>query len=183
MLTADTITDDQIRELRDRACECRNIDGFGPRIGAPDDHAAVHDCDVEIYDDCVRALGQAMVLAPGSALDPAHGTWVPSEERGAARARCAEILQAREAREARDAPNATPAKIDLCPACGRPGHAGETDDLGRHPRCAELAELNVLEVERTAVRMRLAQLNAEICAHPGWKWRYLDISRGPESST
>jgi hypothetical protein len=50
-LTADTITDEQIRALRDAACECR------PRLPIEsNDHAASHDCDVGVYDDCVTAL-------------------------------------------------------------------------------------------------------------------------------
>jgi hypothetical protein len=29
---------------------------------------------------------------------------------------------------------------DLCPICRQPGHATETDDLGRHPGCATAVE-------------------------------------------
>ena len=51
-LTAETITDEQIRAIRDAACECRPR----PPIESPDEHAASHDCDVETYDICVTAL-------------------------------------------------------------------------------------------------------------------------------
>lgn len=52
MLTVHTITDQQISAIRDAACECRPR----PPIESPDEHAAVHDCDVETYDICVVAL-------------------------------------------------------------------------------------------------------------------------------
>jgi hypothetical protein len=96
-MTADTITDEQILEERDRACECRDAIGFKPRIGFPGDHAAVHDCDVDIYEDCVRALGPKIVLAPGSALDPSFSTWIANAARTAALTRLAEIINAHSA--------------------------------------------------------------------------------------
>lgn len=46
----------QIEDLRDRSCECRDINGRRPPIESPDEHATVHDCDIEIYDHCVVAL-------------------------------------------------------------------------------------------------------------------------------
>lgn len=52
MLTVDTITDDQVRAIRDAACECRPR----PPIESPKEHAASHDCDVSTYDVCVTAL-------------------------------------------------------------------------------------------------------------------------------
>lgn len=61
-LSADTITDEMIRAIRDAACECQPK----PPTESPDEHAAAHDCDVSTYDVCVTALddnGEEGVLA------------------------------------------------------------------------------------------------------------------------
>ena len=47
------ITDDQLRELFGRHCECRPLDF----TRAEGDHAALHDCDTEILHDIQIALG------------------------------------------------------------------------------------------------------------------------------
>ena len=52
-LTATTITDQDLRDLFARHCECRPLDlerGEG-------DHAAIHDCDTGILSDVQHALG------------------------------------------------------------------------------------------------------------------------------
>ena len=77
MITADNITDEQIRELRDAACECR------PHPLSADGHAAQHDCDVETHELCNVALFDLHSLGA-------------DQRRRAARARCAEILAARQ---------------------------------------------------------------------------------------
>lgn len=47
------LTDDQLIKMRDMACDCR------PYLPIEsDEHAALHDCDVGIYDACVIALEQ-----------------------------------------------------------------------------------------------------------------------------
>ena len=52
-LTADTITDRDLRDLFARHCECRPLDlERGER-----DHAAIHDCDTGILHDVQIALG------------------------------------------------------------------------------------------------------------------------------
>lgn len=51
-LTAETITDEQIKAIRDAACECRPY----PPIESPEEHAVQHDCDVWVFDMCVVAL-------------------------------------------------------------------------------------------------------------------------------
>jgi hypothetical protein len=48
-----TITDEQLRELFARHCECRPLD----LTRSDSDHAAVHDCDVGILLDVQLALG------------------------------------------------------------------------------------------------------------------------------
>lgn len=47
------ITDDQLRELFARHCECRPLD----LTRTEDDHAAIHDCDTGILHDIQIALG------------------------------------------------------------------------------------------------------------------------------
>jgi hypothetical protein len=47
------ITDDQLRDLFARHCECRPLD----LARAEDDHAAIHDCDTAILHDVQVALG------------------------------------------------------------------------------------------------------------------------------
>jgi len=75
VITSDTITDEQIRELFARNCECRPLDI--ERVS----HS--HDCDADIAELCRTALG---------------GTprWLDCQR--AARARCAEILNKIETR-------------------------------------------------------------------------------------
>lgn len=48
-----SITDDQLRDLFARHCECRPLD----LTRAKDDHAAIHDCDTAILHDIQVALG------------------------------------------------------------------------------------------------------------------------------
>ena len=48
-----TITDDQLRELYARHCECRPLD----LTRTEGDHAAIHDCDTGILHDIQMALG------------------------------------------------------------------------------------------------------------------------------
>ncbi len=55
-LTADTITDRDLRDLFERHCECRDLDGVDVRR-AENDHAAIHDCDTGILHDVQIALG------------------------------------------------------------------------------------------------------------------------------
>lgn len=50
---ADAITDDQLRALFAKHCECRPLD----LTRAEDDHAAIHDCDTAILHDIQIALG------------------------------------------------------------------------------------------------------------------------------
>lgn len=76
--TADT-TDDQLRDLFSRHCECRPID----LSRNEDDHAANHDCDTEILHDVQIALG--IVLFDDIGRNQAIHQ---------ARARCAEIIHA-----------------------------------------------------------------------------------------
>lgn|SRR5574341_35276 len=51
-LTAATITDDDLRALFARHCECRPLD----LSRGEDDHATIHDCDTEILEDVQVAL-------------------------------------------------------------------------------------------------------------------------------
>jgi hypothetical protein len=51
-LTADTIADQQLRDLFSRHCECRPLD----LTRTSDDHAAIHDCDTGILHDVQTAL-------------------------------------------------------------------------------------------------------------------------------
>jgi hypothetical protein len=52
-VTADTITDDQLRDLFARHCECRPLD----LSRGEDDHAAIHDCDTAILADIKIVMG------------------------------------------------------------------------------------------------------------------------------
>lgn len=52
-VTADTITDAQIRDLFARHCECRPLD----LTREDDDHAAIHDCDTAVLADIKIVLG------------------------------------------------------------------------------------------------------------------------------
>lgn len=76
-LTAATITDQDLRDLFARHCECRPLDlerGDG-------DHAAIHDCDTGILSDVQYALG--IVL-----FDDIGRVQAIREARG----RCAEVI-------------------------------------------------------------------------------------------
>jgi hypothetical protein len=78
-LTAATITEQDLRDLFARHCECRPIDlerGEG-------DHAAIHDCDTGILSDVQYALGIVLFNDIGrvQAIREARG-------------RCAEIINA-----------------------------------------------------------------------------------------
>jgi hypothetical protein len=74
-----TITDDQLRELFARHCECRPLD----LARTEDDHAAIHDCDTAILHDVqvVLGLGFKDRLVTPQAIEET-------------RARCAEIYAA-----------------------------------------------------------------------------------------
>ena len=76
------ITDAEVRALRDRSCECRPL----PRVGGH--HAAIHDCDEEIYDLCCVALGDN----PYHHYGP-RSTAEAIAQQIDARIRCAEILR------------------------------------------------------------------------------------------
>jgi hypothetical protein len=78
---ADTITDEQLRELFAKHCECRPLD----LDRAEDDHAAIHDCDTGILHDIQIALG----------IIQSHETDRVQAIRDA-RMHCAEILAMRE---------------------------------------------------------------------------------------
>jgi len=82
MLTVRTITDVQIRALRTASCECRPL----PRVGGG--HAAIHDCDEEIYDLCCVALGDNSFHSPRSTAEALA-------QQLDARAQCAEIWNER----------------------------------------------------------------------------------------
>lgn len=89
-MSADTITDDQLRDLFERHCECRPLD----LERSEDDHAAIHDCDTGILHDVQVALGLVQ-------FDDVGCVQAIRE----ARARCAESLRIDEERAARkDAP-------------------------------------------------------------------------------
>ena len=75
-MTADAITDADLRSLFERHCECRPLD----LSRGEDDHAAIHDCDTAILHDVQIALG---VRFADRTNDP-----------DAARARCAEHVNA-----------------------------------------------------------------------------------------
>lgn len=74
-LTAETITDQHLRDLFARHCECRPID----LERGENDHAAIHDCDTAILHDVQIALGIVLRLGP-------------DEPRSDARARCADFI-------------------------------------------------------------------------------------------
>lgn len=78
-LTAATITDQDLRDLFARHCECRPLDlerGEG-------DHAAIHDCDTAILSDVQYALGIVLFNDIGRVQAIRE-----------ARDRCAEIINA-----------------------------------------------------------------------------------------
>ena len=83
-LTADTITDQDLRDLFARHCECRPLD---LELDA-NDHAAIHDCDTGILSDVQYALGIVLFNDIGRVQAIRE-----------ARDRCAEIINA--ARERR----------------------------------------------------------------------------------
>lgn len=62
-LTADTITELDLRDLFGRHCECRPLD----LERGEDDHAAIHDCDTAILHDVQIALGVVMRIGPADA--------------------------------------------------------------------------------------------------------------------
>jgi hypothetical protein len=84
-VTAATITDEQLRALFARHCECRPLD----LNRTEDDHAAIHDCDTGVLADIQCALSdarRALALLASPDADDAI------ERRHAARARCADII-------------------------------------------------------------------------------------------
>jgi hypothetical protein len=84
-LTANTITDAQIRELFAAHCECRPLDA--------DRTSHSHDCDDDITEDCRVALGGY----PNGQIGP-RSTATAIIQRQAARRICAERLNARHAK-------------------------------------------------------------------------------------
>jgi hypothetical protein len=76
-LTADAITDDDLRMLFVQHCECRPLD----LLRSTDDHAAIHDCDTAILSDIQIALGIVLFNDIGRVQAIRE-----------ARARCAEII-------------------------------------------------------------------------------------------
>jgi len=76
------ITDDQLRDLFERHCECRPLD----LARGEDDHAANHDCDTAILHDVQIALGIFPIADVDRFAGRAFEAW------RAARARCAEYL-------------------------------------------------------------------------------------------
>ncbi len=72
------ITDDQLRDLFARHCECRPLD----LTRGEDDHAAIHDCDTAILRDIQIALGIVRFDDVGR-IQAMHE----------ARARCAQMLR------------------------------------------------------------------------------------------
>lgn len=87
-LTAETVTDHQLRALFAKHCECRPLD----LTRAEDDHAAIHDCDTGILHDVQIALGIVR-------FDDIGRVQAIRE----ARARCAEQINEDCAREGRPA--------------------------------------------------------------------------------
>lgn len=77
---APTITNDQLRELYGRHCECRPLD----LTCTPDGHAAIHDCDTDILHDIQIALGIILFDDIGRVQSMRE-----------ARERCAKIFQAK----------------------------------------------------------------------------------------
>jgi hypothetical protein len=56
-LTADTITDQDLRDLFAKHCACRDLNCGIDFQRREDDHAAIHDCDTAILRDIQIALG------------------------------------------------------------------------------------------------------------------------------
>jgi len=79
MPRSELITDDQLRALFARHCQCRPID----LARSEDDHAAIHDCDTAILHDVQIALGIVQ-----------YGDIGRVQAIREARARCAEIFRA-----------------------------------------------------------------------------------------
>lgn len=77
------ITDDQLRALFARHCECRPLD----LTRGADDHAAIHDCDKAILRDVQVALGVVKVNEEDHVVSSGRTFQAVLE----ARARCAEI--------------------------------------------------------------------------------------------
>ena len=84
-ITANTITDDQIRELFAAHCECRPLN--------VDRTSHSHDCDDDIAEDCRVALGGY----PTGQIGP-RNTATAIIQRQAARRICAERLNNRSAK-------------------------------------------------------------------------------------
>ena len=82
-LTGETITDEEIRALFAKHCECRPLD--------VERTSHSHDCDDDICEDCRVALGGR----PNG--EPYRSTRVAIIQRQAARRACAAIINARSA--------------------------------------------------------------------------------------
>jgi hypothetical protein len=78
------ITDDQLRDLFARHCECRPLDLTRDEA----DHATIHDCDTGILHDIQVALGIIRFDDIGSNIGS-------NQEIREARARCAEVYAMR----------------------------------------------------------------------------------------
>lgn len=88
-LTAATITDQDLRALFARHCECRPLD----LTRGQEDHAAIHDCDMGILSDVQYALGMpANPAGRGDECAPSFSTFVQAIRE--ARGRCAEVINA-----------------------------------------------------------------------------------------
>jgi len=84
-LTADTITDDQIRQLFTAHCGCRSLD--------VERTSHSYDCDDDIVEDCRVALGGK----PNGQIGP-RSTMTAIIQRQAARRICAARLNERDAK-------------------------------------------------------------------------------------
>jgi hypothetical protein len=83
MTTTDAVTDDQIRELFARHCECRTLDGINT---ARTSHA--HDCDTLCTNTCRTALH-------GFVVERDEPVAVGRSDQLAARRWCVEAIQGR----------------------------------------------------------------------------------------
>jgi len=86
-LTAATITEQDLRDLFARHCECRPLD----LERSEGDHAAIHDCDTGILSDIQYALGSGFCVVHGIVLFDDIGRVQAIRE---ARGRCADYINA-----------------------------------------------------------------------------------------
>ena len=84
--TAENVTAEEIKAVRDRACECRpGLDADERLPIRSGEHAAIHDCDDDTFDLCLVALGANPYHTP-------RGTTEAIAMQIDARAKIAEIL-------------------------------------------------------------------------------------------